>query len=337
MSNTRKILAAIGGGALIATLAAAYLVWTAYQGRNELADELAGAVSQIESLSRAKIYACKESVDEIAADVGKVAGWKDEVFSLVSAGDRVYEKTTAPAFKNFVVGEAKRLSGLSGDDGKIIGDGFSFGPFKDYIFEGKMPGEAALPELQRQWDDVVFMIETLAASGISRITEIKLLPPEEPKVDMSKKRNAKNRKRHGAKKDIQEEEKNPVVNPWSVSFETRPAGYVKTLNAFALSPRFAVVGGAAVSRKADVIAEALGGAEKKDETPRQTGRRRRRAVSFAKEEVVDVSEKLKNGVVTDPALDEPLKITMKLKIYDFRTLENPAVDADADGKKGASK
>ncbi len=346
MSRTKMILAAMGGISLLGVLAMAYLVWTAVQRKGELDDELSGAVATVESLSRAKVYPSKASILAVASNVTRVAEWKDEVFRLVSAGDRVYEKTTAPAFKNFMVSEAKRLAALPGEaDGKIAKAAFTFGPFKDYIFEGKMPSEQSLGDLQRKWDDVVFIIETLGGAGISEITDIQAKAVEMPKEEETgKKRNARKRRMKAKKAEDADAKKLPVVNAWTVAFETRPAGYVKTLNAFALSERFAVVEDVTVTRKADAVVAALGGEEKKEENVRQSGRRRRRAGSLAEPKDGDDAARLKDGVVTDPSLDEPLKVFMTVKVYDFRTLEAEEKEIADDGaagkdskKKGASK
>ena len=128
------------------------------------------------------------------------------------------------------------------------------------------------------------------------------------------------------------------MNAWAVSFETRPAGYVKMLNSFALSKRFAAVGDVAVTRKGDGIAAALGGEQKKDEASRQTGRRRRRGASLSESDRDESSQKLKDGIVTDPATDEPLKVSMTVEIYDFRSLETDETHEEEDSKtKGESK
>lgn len=340
MSKTKIILSAVGGVCLLGVLAMVFMVWTALQRKGEVTDDLLSATSSVESLSRAKVYPGKASILAVESNVTKVVEWKDDVFRLVSAGDRVYEKTTAPAFKNFMVGEAKRLAGLPGGaDGKIAKPDFTFGPFKDFIFEGKMPADSELGDLQRKWDDLVFIVETLASAGISELTDIQVKVVEKPKEEAPKKRNVRNKRRSKAKKGDEESAKKlPAVNVWTVSFETRPEGYVKTLNAFALSERFAVVSDVSVTRKVDAVAAALGGEVKKDEPTLQTSRRRRRGAAAAeKNEGGDVS-KLKDGVVTDPASDEPLVISMAVAVYDFRSLERSGEPAEEDsGKKGDLK
>lgn len=340
MSRTKIVLAAIGGVSAVAALGMAYMVWTAVQRKGELNDELSSAVATVENISRAKVYPSKKSILAVGSNVTEVAQWKEEVFRLVSAGDRVYEKTTAPAFKNFMVSEAKRLAALPGGaDGKIAKATFTFGPFKDYIFEGKMPSESTLAELQRKWDDVVFIIETLGAAGISEITDIQQKTIEAPKEEAPKGRKARNRRRAKNRKNAENDAKKlPAVNVWNISFETRPAGYVKTLNAFAVSERFAVVSDVSVARKNDAIVTALGGEEKKEgSSSPQSGRRRRRTAVSAEKDA-DSAEKLKNGVVTDPSTDEPLKISMTVSVYDFRTLEKTDDSAEEDsGKKGEAK
>ena len=88
-----------------------------------------------------------------------------------------------------------------------------------------------------------------------------------------------------------------------------------------------------------MIAEALGGDEKKDAavSGARRGRRGRRgnaeAVSRPLEEAGASVQK--NGIITDPLLDAPFKAVMTVSVHDFRSLEE-GNEADAE-EKGAAK
>jgi hypothetical protein len=322
MNKTKIILSATGGVALLGVLVMSYLLWTAFQQKSELQEELSSALNAVESLSRAKVYPGNGSILAIGSNVTKIVEWKEDVFRFVSAGDRVYQKTSASAFKNYIVDEAKRLQNLPGSaEGKIMKKDFAFGPFKEYVFSGSMPLESSLLNLQRQWDDIVFVVETLASAQVSEILDIQYKVSEAPKENEDAGNKKRNKRRAKAKKQDVDEKKLPKVNEWLVTFEAKPSAFVKILNTFAVSERFSVVGDISLNRKKDSIVEALGAEEDKEATSRRTSRRRR---SSSQQQSVqpDESKNVKNGIVTDPQADEPLVVSMAVKIYDFRTLES---------------
>ena len=319
----------MGGVIGLAMLAAAYFTWSALAAKtaamegddDEGVDGLETVVSKAQTLSRKPVYPCTESVKAIDADVVRVTDWQAEAKKLAIRGDRVYPKTTPAAFKTFIVSDAKRLSALPGlVNGALVKPGFAFGPFKDYISEGKMPAEAQLAELQRRWDDVATVVEALAACGAAELTDVAFKTvevKEEPKDDR------RNRKATKPRKPSADEtaEKPPVAYTYVFSFSARPAALVKAVNALETSERFIVVDSFTFGRAADALAEALGADEKKDAS-QQTSRRGRRGRRAAVEQPKpEEAKELKNGIVTDPAADAPFAVTMTVTVYDFRSLE----------------
>ena len=85
-----------------------------------------------------------------------------------------------------------------------------------------------------------------------------------------------------------------------------------------------------------MLAEALGGDEKKAEAVQNTGRRRRRRGGDEPSAAQASAEEsaAKGGIVADPVLDDPLAVTMAVTVYDFGSL---AEIAEAQEEKGASK
>ena len=319
----------MGGVIGLAVLAAAYFTWSALAAKtaamegddDEGVDGLETVVSKAQTLSRKPVYPCTESVKAIDADVVRVTDWQAEAKKLAIRGDRVYPKTTPAAFKTFIVSDAKRLSALPGlVNGALVKPGFAFGPFKDYISEGKMPAEAQLAELQRRWDDVVTVVEALAACGAAELTDVAFKTvevKEEPKDDRRNRKAAKPRKPSAD----ETAEKPPVAYTYVFSFSARPAALVKAVNALETSERFIVVDSFTFGRAADALAEALGADEKKDAS-QQTSRRGRRGRRAAVEQPKpEEAKELKNGIVTDPAADAPFAVTMTVTVYDFRSLE----------------
>lgn len=331
MNKTRMTLAVMGGVIGLAVLAMAYFCWSAYAAKtaamegddDEGVDGLETVVGKAQTLTRKPVYPCAESVKAIDGDIARVADWQTEAKKLAVRGDRVYPKTTPAAFKTFIVSDAKRLSALPGlVSGALVKPSFAFGPFKDYISEGKMPADAQLAELQRRWDDVATVVETLAACGIAELTDVAFKTievKEEPKDDR------RNRKATKPRKPSADEtaEKPPVAYTYVFSFAARPAALVKAVNALETCERFIVVDGFTFGRSVDALAEALGGNEKKDASSQASsrrGRRGRRAAAVEQPKTEEAKE-LKDGIVTDPAADAPFAVTMTVTIHDFRSLE----------------
>ena len=285
MNKTKVILSATGGTIVVAVLAMAYFVWNSYAAKiaaaegdeDEGVDGLEQVIARADSLSRKRPYPGEDSVREIVSNREAVVAWREGAFSLASRGDRPVMPTTDAAFKEFIVGDAKRIASLPGDGGHIAADDFDFGPFKPYISEGKLPSREELPVLQRQWDDFATVAETLSTCGAVRITAFafkvaqKAVEPENNKRQSRSSRGGKKAQKPDARKS---EASGPSLQTYSISFQTRAPAFVKILNALGTLERFVVVDDFSFARETDVVAAALGADEKKESSP-QPGRRRR--------------------------------------------------------------
>ena len=323
MNKNRLILVILGGIIGLALLVTVFLDWSAYSAKTaalegdeeEGTDGLETVVSKAQQLSRKPIYPCAKSVKEIAENETKILEWKEEAIKLASRGDRPVKVTTPAQFKTDMVAEAKRLINLPGAvQGKLAKEEFTFGPFKEYIVEGKMPSESDLKRLTRQWDDVVGIIEALSASGVAELTGIEFKAQEAPKEEETSRKSAKK----GKKEKKVEATFAPSAFGYVFTFTTRPLGFVKTINALETCERFTVVEDFAFTRGKDVIALALGGDEKKNEATSGGRRGRRRRLEQVEEQ--PATEALKNGIIADPLLDEPFTVTLSVTVYDFGSM-----------------
>lgn len=326
MNKSKIVLAATGGVIGVAVLVMAYLVWSAFAAKTaamEGDDETEGletVQAEAGKLSRKPVYPCAASVKAVSSNEAAVAGWRDEAFKLAARGDRPVKALTPAQFKTDMMEDAKRLLALPGAVvGKIAKPDFTFGPFKEYIAEGKMPSESKLAELQRQWDDISMIVEILSAAGVAEILDIQLRQAQAPVEEEQPVRGRKPRRKvqqangeaaSAAKFDRQD---------YTVTFTAKPPALVKCVNAFGTGERFIVVEDFSFTRENDVIAAALGGGEKKDAAQQTSGRRRGRRAVQAAEEKPD--EKAKNGIITDPLGDAPLKVSFQVTTYDFKTLQ----------------
>jgi len=343
MNKSRMILAVVGGVIGLAVLAMAYLTWSSWSAKTaalEGDDEnegLESAVAQAEKLSRSPVYPCAESVKATEENAAKLSEWVTDARRLAARGDRVFEKTTPPAFKTFLVQDAKRLVSLPGSvAGALAQPDFAFGPFKGYIAGGDLPPEAQLAEIQRRWDDVAVVTETLASCGIGELTDVQFWAGAAEKKEEEPQQNARgNRKpakklsKKFAKSAGAAEEKAVSSYSYVFAFTAKPQVLVKVINVFETCERFITVDDFSFRREKDVIAESLGGDEKKAEASQGGGGRRRRRGGAPSPLADEKKDEAKAGIVTDPQLDAPLAVVMRVTVHDFRSLED-AGKGDAD-------
>lgn len=335
MNKSKIILASVGGATLVVSLVLAYLIWSAFSDKSEKAADLESAVSTADRLSRLPVYPGPEGIKAYKENAETYSAWREEALKVASAGDMRFEPTTPPAFKAFLVDDARRLSALPGAvDGRLVKPDFPFG-FKDYITGGVLPAQADLARLQREWFDVSTVIETLAASGVAEVEDVVLAAPAPVQEEAPSNKKGKKAKKQAKAEDA---ESQPAVTAFTVVFRTRPSGLVAAVNALITSPRFIVVDDFSFVREKDDIAEALGGDGKKQQEAPARGRRGRRGRP-AEEEFAQKPEEDKGGVVTDPAKASLLRVTMKFSVYDFRSLEGDAANAAgaAEGKSEEAK
>lgn len=326
MSKNRMILAVTGGIIGLVVLATAYLTWSSWSAKtaavegDDESDGLDAVVARAQQLSRAPVYPCAESEKAVKGDIEVLGEWLSESRRFAARGDRVYEKTTPPAFKTFLVRDAKRLIALPGSvGGAFAKSDFAFGPFRGYIAGGDLPPETQLAELQRRWDDVAFVAETLSDCGVGELVDVQFKAAEKKPEDEANARG--NRKKPNKKKQSKEKESVSPVSSYSYvfSFTARPAAFVKVVNAFVTCERFVSVDEFAFRREKDAIQESIGGDEKKGDGASGGRRGRRgRAQTPAPEENKDGA---KSGIVTDPMADSPFVVTMTVTVHDFRSLE----------------
>ena len=340
MNKTKMILAGTGGAIGLAILVLAFFVWQAFSAKTVAlegdleagTDGLESVIAKAESLGRKPIYPCAESVTAIESNRALVAAWTDEAKKLASRGDCVFKPTTPPAFKAFIVADAKRLALLPGDmAGRLIKPDFAFGPFREYIAEGKMPASADLAALQRKWADIATIAEILSASGVAELTDVQVV---EKQVVMTAQDKGDRRNRRARQQAKDAEVKGPSSVSYRVACQAKPAAFVKAVNALAVAERFVTVDDFSFSRAEDALAEALGGDEKRAAAKTQAlGRRgRRRAGVEADAKAAEPKEPQKGRVVTDPLGEAPMTVVFTLTIHDFRSLEKAADEAKGEGK-----
>ena len=351
MNKTKMILAGTGGAIGLVVLVLAFLVWQAFSAKSvalegddeEGVEGLETVESRAQSLSRKPVYPCKESLSAIEENLALVEDWRKDGLALAARGDKVFDATTPAAFKTFLVSDAKRIAELPGGAaGKLVKPDFAFGPFKDYISEGKMPAETELAELQRKWDDVATFAGILSKCGASELVDVQFAEAKKTEAAGAQDKGDARGKRDKRKGKSNNQTIKQSNNSFSYvfTFLTRPPAFVRPVNELAASERFITVDAFTFDRESDVIAEALGGDEKKDDAAASSGRRGRRgrrgsgeAVSRPLEE--EEKSELKNGIITDPLLDAPFKVVMTVSVHDFRSLEEKN-EADAE-EKGAAQ
>ncbi len=320
MNKTKTTVAITGGASVLLVLLAAGFVWISYSTKTvaiegdyeEGTDGYETVLLKAEQLSRRSVYPCKESIETIEANIEKLDSWKAEALALAARGDWSPDPTeSAPQLKARLRDEAGQLMKLPGSvGGVLVKPDFAFGAaFKDYITGGKMPAEADIPALQRNWYDISMIVTLLSQSGITELTDVAVkTAANEPETNAKPQRTAKSRK--------------PAAEPpssavtYSFSFSTRPAGFVKAINALTTANRFIVIDDFTIQRQGDPIREALGGEDDKraDQGLSRRARGRRRGSEPEQEEGA-----VTGGIVTDPQAGAPFNVVLTVTTHDFKS------------------
>ena len=102
------------------------------------------------------------------------------------------------------------------------------------IAEGKMPEEAQLQELQRRWDDISGLAETLSANGVAELVSVAFRDASaEAEKEKEKKNTAQQRRNRGggARNAEAKDVFKPMSHSYVVVFRARPNALVKAINA----------------------------------------------------------------------------------------------------------
>ena len=334
MSKNQIVMVAIGGVTLVAAAVLGYLAFDSYSAKGEAIDEREGAVSSVQRLLRADVSPIKESELAYKKNSDTLAGWTEAALATAAVGDKAVKDNVNPAaFKQKLVDEARTLSELPGGvDGKVMKDVSAFG-FPDFVSGDKLPEQAMLPQLQRQWGDVCYMVEKLQSCGVVEIVKIAPAASSSQAAQVQKEEKPKK----GKKKQKNAEEEKPVytIEKYDVLFRAKPTALVKSVNTLATCDRFIVIESMSMAREGDMIAAALGEGEKAQAAAAQPsgGRRRRRSRdAVEQEQSAEEAGSEKKGVATDPEQESPFLVTLVVSTYDFGS----AKKEDQIGEAGVS-
>ena len=330
MNKSKIVLASIGGVAGVATLVMAYLIWSVYSQKQTVQTELAAAESSISSLNRgvrtssgkAKgkeqkeqelVVPCQKGINEIKAKVSAVNDWKTNALAYVKT--QVHESRTIGALKlkeemDEAVSRYATLPGTA--EGKFVKKDFGYG-LDNYISQGQVPVESEVAAVQRRWNDISFVVDTMVDAGALQLTGVTVKPKVEEKEPS---RRGNSRRKAGARKDVKKVK--PSKETYEFTFIARGSAIVKVLNDIASAGNFAVVESFSFHRhENDSLVKALAASGEKEKRGKARGRGRR---GF---EPVEEKEKKaeENPIVTDPLMDSPHEVKITVSTYVFQNSE----------------
>ena len=333
-------MAATGGAIALVVLVMAVLTWLAFSARTaafEGDDETEGlesAVGRVAGLMAKKPFPSAENKRRLEENVQTVADWCSTLRQRAAVGDWCADAECTPAqFKEQIAKDAKAiLAPAGGASTPIVKPDFAFGPFKDYLSD-KMPSKDQLARLQRQWFDIVSLIDVLSTNGVAELTGLQLVERQAAADDAKPARGARAKKPARKPAAAASGPRQPSVETYRLTFLARPQALAAVIAQLSFQERFTVVDGFGFVREHDAIAEAFGGGDKKDAGAAAGGRRGRRRGARVEAPQADDQGKeggKRNAVVFNPETDSSLKVELTVSVYDFRSLEE-------DDRKGASK
>ena len=283
-----------------------YMAYDAASSRAEAEETLQNENDAFNRFNGAAVFPSSASIASVKSNEMALSVWYDMAFSLAGRGDKDLPTETPPVFKQRLQSTVRRLQSLNGEaSGKLSQPTFYFG-FDKFLGEtDALPQSSEIPLLAAQLDFIESFAEMLADAGVMEVKSLACVPQNPDDTECA---------RH---------------LDYKVTFASRPAGIVKTVNALANAPRFVAISGLSFKETADAISPRLATDGKKEE-PARAGRRSRRSAAVAEEPKVDESRK-ENRVVTDPSANAVFEVSMTVKVYDFRT--PPETDDSSKSKK----
>ncbi len=142
------------------------------------------------------------------------------------------------------------------------------------------------------------------------------------------------RRGFGARRQAAAEPAKPAFETvnYTLRFTARPLAVVKTLNAFTASAHLMYVEDLSLVREKDMLGEMLGAGKKEAEAGGRRSRARRGRRNEEEQQAAEGEEQARKGLVTDPQIEAPFVVTLRVATIDFGTNGAPADAADADGK-----
>jgi hypothetical protein len=284
-----------------------YLAYDASSSRTEAEATLEEENSAFNRFNNAPVFPSATSIASVKSNEMAWSIWYDTAFSLAQRGDKEIPLETPPVFKQRLQSTVRRLQALSGEvSGKLSQPTFYFG-FDKFLGEADaLPQASEIPVLAAQLDFIEGFAEMLAEAGVMEVKSLVCVPQNPEDTECA---------RH---------------LDYKVTFASRPAGIVRTINALATSTRFVSIDGFSFKETGDSITPRLSSDGKKDEASGGRRGRRGRRGAAVEEEKVDDSRK-ENRVVTDPSANAVFDVSMTVKVYDFRT--PPETDDTSKSKK----
>ena len=284
-----------------------YLAYDASSSRTEAESTLEEENSAFNRFNNAPVFPSATSIASVKSNEMAWSIWYDTAFSLAQRGDKDIPLETPPVFKQRLQSTVRRLQALSGEvSGKLSQPTFYFG-FDKFLGEADaLPQASEIPVLAAQLDFIEGFAEMLAEAGVLEVKSLVCVPQNPEDTECA---------RH---------------LDYKVTFASRPAGIVRTINALATSTRFVSIDGFSFKETGDSITPRLSSDGKKDEASGGRRGRRGRRGAAVEEEKVDDSRK-ENRVVTDPSANAVFDVSMTVKVYDFRT--PPETDDTSKSKK----
>ena len=284
-----------------------YLAYDASSSRTEAEATLEEENSAFNRFNNAPVFPSATSIASVKSNEMAWSIWYDTAFSLAQRGDKDIPLETPPVFKQRLQSAVRRLQALNGEvSGKLSQPTFYFG-FDKFLGEADaLPQSAEIPVLAAQLDFIESFAEMLAEAGVMEVKSLVCVPQNPEDTECA---------RH---------------LDYKVTFASRPAGIVRTINALATSTRFVSIDGFSFKETGDSITPRLSSEGKKDEASSSRRGRRGRRGAAVEEEKVDDSRK-ENRVVTNPSANAVFDVSMTVKVYDFRI--PPETDDTSKSKK----
>lgn len=313
MKQQNIILIAVAAVAGIVCAAAGWLLYSESAKCGEVAEERNQSFNQLLSIYKSKPYPCNENIEQVKEDEVAIVAWLDNATNELQKGAVRVEQQTPAVFKQSLQAKVRNLSAHKGSiKGRVVAPDFKFG-FDKYLSEDSLPKPEHVERLSGQLAIIDALCNTLYEAGILSLEKVErelFDTDDEPgggrDEPVTRRRRASARQPAAQAAVVQQRDDGvfPRQN-FKFEFQAEPAAFVDVLNRLSAAELFVVVNSVQFSKVKDLLAE------------RETARKSRKEDPAKAEGAGLAKGGQPERIVTDPAIEPPVRVKLDLDVYSF--------------------
>lgn len=318
----RQVTTLIIGGVVLAltSVASGWFFVKALAAKSAAESERNADCEALQNIFRAKVFPCKENIEQVGQDRESLSNWVESASSLLSKGRLSVDKKTPTGFKQELQATVRHLSAQPGGvNGKVVAPEFYFG-FDQYLGQSdSLPASENVDRLAVQLAIIERVCKELYAAKILALNRVTREVFDSAQASGESQHEDAGRRRRrdrdtsttatGTRPDVAAgvESEYYKTQRFSFEFKARPAAFIEVLNRLAKMELFCSIESLEMVKESDSL---------KDYATKKSGTRP--GVGADQNVEVDLATKPHGErIVTDPELEPPVTVKIELVVYSF--------------------